>query len=143
MEKVRYDFKIFDQMTKEEIIYWIKSEAIHYFSFKAPTKTNLAWIRYVMAQEILRKESSDLIYELERIGSTGWAKKHDALAIKFNKEKDIQLKQKILEEMEILKKDFYSWMKKDKQHSKKYEESQKLYKIYQDYSEEETLEGKR
>jgi hypothetical protein len=134
------DYEIFEKMTKQEIINWIKSELGFRINFNLPKESDIAWLRYGLSSKEDLKNRLKLSEEFAKISSSGWARKHDDIADKFNKETNIEIKLKHIDQMQILRKEFDLWLEKDKAQMAKEKKTKELYKTYESLRKSEERE---
>lgn len=98
---------ILDEMTKEELLYWIRSSA--YFCIKPPLKSEIMSTRWwIKSQNIQRKREEHSI-KLQEID----LKSRDELARQFNSETDLKIKMAILEKMKPYENKLKKWFEEN------------------------------
>ena len=110
---------ILGEMTKEEIITWIRKE-----TFMRPRNSNLLWVRYYKkSQEILERRKANIEYGLNID-----LKKRDEYAKQFNATKDVDHRVELMKKMEPYEKQFQVYIAESEAITKLEKDNEKLYK---------------
>lgn len=98
---------ILDEMTKPELIAWIKEEVF----FRRPNGSWLAFHRWKVASAKLEDEEIECHAALKKID----LKKHDEYAKKFNASTDLKEKERLLLLIKPISDELEAWLKKNKE----------------------------
>lgn len=116
---------ILEEMTKEELIFWIKSQA-HYIC-DPPKKSDILFSRY-MAQS---KKCSDMREKNIEHGASMELSKRDEYARQFNVSTDIQEKGDLAEKMKPYEEKLKKYLDESEHISKEEKKAEKLYEQYE------------
>lgn len=122
---------ILDQMTKAEIIEWVRSQA--FLSRHLPTKSHLLFCRWEKMVHRLSEENKANI----AFGETLNMAKRDELAKQFNSETDVKKRIKIMEKMAPYEKKFERYISYSKILHQENKKADDLYAQYEKQLEKE------
>ncbi len=124
---------ILDQMTKSEIMAWIRSRVS--FHIQLPKMSELLFIRYQNTTVKLQRREKENIFNLQSLNS----KRQDEYAKEFNACKDTKKQLSILQKMKPYEDKLSALIKESQKLSQEYEKLDKLYERVNIEREKENL----
>jgi len=126
---------IFDEMTKEEIVTWIRKKI---YPDIWPRKSEVLFLRWQRKSDaLLARERKHLTQGRKR---KGWAAKHDEYAATFNKSKNAEEKICLAKKMMRCSRKFEKWLDEGKSIDEAFMRLECLYKQYEAEREKEIEE---
>ena len=128
---------IFDEMTKKEIVTWIRQS---WFPVRYPRKSEVLFLRWQRkSDDLLTKERQHLEQGRKR---KSWAAKHDEYVAAFNKSKNAEEKICLAKKMMGCSRECQKWLDESKSMSETFNRLDRLYKQYEAERKKEMAEVK-
>lgn len=111
---------ILDEMTKEELVYWIRSHFFH----RLPKRSEILFLRWDISN---KKNLEEQRIHSDKLSSLG-GKEYDKHAAAFNKSTDPKEQLSLIKKMKVYQDKWKNWMQENDRLEKEYDEIELLYK---------------